>query len=105
MATLSKESFCKALALIKEQDHINDRVSEALELVCGNRVVYGTSSKYFEALLLVMKEALPDKYGYIDWWLYEAPSAGYHVELADGSKTWELKDPESLYDFIVNDCP
>ena len=40
MATLSKESFCKALALIKEQDHINDRVSEALELVCGNRVVY-----------------------------------------------------------------
>jgi hypothetical protein len=52
-----------------------------------------------------MKETLPDKYGYIDWWLYEAPSAGYHVELADGSKTWELKEPESLYDFIVNYCP
>lgn len=104
MNMITKEAFCKVLALIQEQDAINDEVGASLQKVCGSVVAFGTENKYQEALMLVLREALPDKYGYVEWWLYEAPSAGYHVWLDDGSKEWNLESPEALYDFIINNC-
>ena len=99
---LSKDTFCKALLLIKEQDRINKRFAESLQTVGDGSYVFGTKNKYLEALLLVMKEAVNDKYDYIEWWLYEV-SSDYKVWSKDETKVWTLDTPEALYDFIVND--
>lgn len=96
---ISKDTFCRVLALIQEQDEINDQVEKALQLVGDGHYVFGTDNRYYRALLLVLKEELNDKYEYIEWWLYEAED--YVVENADGSQKWDLKEPGALYDYLV----
>ena len=99
MRRIAKETFCKALALIKEQEAINEQFSKALGLVGNGHFVYGTENRYLSALLLVLKEAMNDQYDYINWWLYE--TANYMVWTDDEQKKWCLKDPKALYDFIT----
>ena len=97
---LSKEGFCKALQMIKEQESIDEQFSKALNLVGDGHFVFGAENKYLMALRDVLKGAGNDQYDYIDWWLYEA---------ADDFEIWEayctmkycLKEPEALYDFIT----
>lgn len=69
---LSKEGFCKALQMIKEQESIDEQFSKALNLVGDGHFVFGAENKYLMALRDVLKEAVNDQYDYIDWWLYEA---------------------------------
>jgi exonuclease III len=69
---LSKEGFCKALQMIKEQESIDEQFSKALNLVGDGHFVFGAENKYLLALRDVLKEAVNDQYDYIDWWLYEA---------------------------------
>lgn len=100
---ISKDTFCKAMKLIREQESTDEAFSKALQNVGYGHFVFGAKNKYLEALLLVISEAMNDKYDYISWWLYEATD-GFEVSLSDGSKKWCLKEPEALYEFIVNDC-
>ena len=53
--------------------------------------------------MMVLKEAVNDQYGYIDWWLYEG-APDYEVWCEEESKKWVLKEPEDLYDFIITEC-
>lgn len=99
---ISKKTFCKALALIQEQEQINEQFGEALNLVGDGFFLFGAENRNLEALLLVLKEAMNDQYDYIDWWLYEA--SDYRVWSGDGNQVWELKEPEALYDFIISEC-
>ncbi len=98
---ISKSTFCKALALIREQHEIDNKFSDALNLVGNGHFVFGTDNKYLEALLLVLKEAVNDKYDYISWWLYDTDD--YIVETKDGSQKWDLREPEALYDYLVEE--
>lgn len=100
---ISKETFCKAIELIQEQDRINEEFSKSLASMGNGHFVFGTEDRCREALLLVLAEAVNDQYDYIEWWLYE-PNICRVVRLADGSKCWDLATPEALYDFIVNEC-
>ena len=100
---LSKETFCKALRMIKEQEEIDEKFDHALDLVCDGHYVYGTKNKFLSALLLVLKEAVHDQYDYIGWWLYEG-AEDYMIWEADTSRSWCLKEPEALYDYIVEEC-
>ena len=100
---LSKETFCRALSMILEQQDVDHAFEEALQTVGNGPFVFGYPNKYYDALLLVLKEGVGDKYDYIEWWLCEG-SPDYKVSTADGTKTWVLKEPEALYDFIVNEC-
>ena len=97
---LSKEGFCKALQMIKEQESIDEQFSKALDLVGDGHFVFGAENKYLLALRDVLKEAVNDQYDYIDWWLYEATD-DYTVWEADCTMKYCLKDPEALYDFIT----
>lgn len=98
---ISKEVFCKALSLIQEQHEIDLEVGLALEKVGDGRFLYGVGNKYYEALLLVLKAAMDDKYDYISWWLYDgAPE--YEVTSADETQKWILKEPDALYDYITS---
>lgn len=98
---ISKEVFCEALALIQEQQEIDREVGLALEKVGDGRFLYSVGNKYYEALLLVLKAAVNDKYDYISWWLYDG-APDYEVWTADESQKWILKEPEALYDYITS---
>lgn len=101
MKTLSKETFCKALRLIQEQEKINDDFSRALQTVGNGFIAFGTENKFYEALILVLTEVLDDKAEYIEWWLYDTDD--YTVETAEGSQKWDLREPEALYDYLVEE--
>lgn len=100
---LSKETFCKALQMIREQEQVDHEFSKALELVGDGHFIYGVQNKYQNALMLVLKEAVNDKYDYIEWWVYEE-SSDYMVYSADDQQKWDLHSPEALYDYIVTEC-
>lgn len=100
---ISKDTFCKALQMLLEQERIDNAFEEALQTIGDGHFVYGSNNKYREALLMVLKESVDDKYDYIDWWLYDgAPE--YKVWTEDEKKTWILKTPEALYDYITTEC-
>lgn len=97
---ISKDCFCKALRMIKEQQDIDEQFSKALNMVGNGHFAFGTGNRYLAALLDVLKEAVGDQYDYIDWWLYEA-TEDYTVWEADESKKYCLKEPGDLYDYIT----
>lgn len=99
---ITKETFCKCLDLIQEQERINEQFSKALDLVGNGHFVYGTENRYLTALLLVLKETMNDRFDYIDWWLYDTDD--YMVWEVNEKKKWCLKEPEALYDFIIGEC-
>lgn len=90
------------MELIKEQDNINREFSLALEKVGDGHFIFGVENKYLDALLMVLKESIGDKYDYISWWLFE-DSPDNIVTSADGLQEWVLDTPEKLYDFIVKE--
>ncbi len=98
---LSKETFCKALKMIREQEELDHNAGEALTLALDNYVPFTSGGKYLEALLLVLKEAVNDKYEYISWWLYDTHD--YRVWSADETQEWDLREPAALYDFIAEE--
>ena len=102
MILLSKETFCKALQMIREQREIDAQVSKALELVGEGYFLFGAKNLYHDCLLMVLKETMNDQYGYIEWWLYETDD--YRVWTQDEKQMWDLRDPADLYDYIVNEC-
>ncbi len=104
VALLTKETFCQALRMIREQDAINEEVAAALGKVSGGVDTFGCDNKWFEALLMVLKEAVNDQYDYIGWWLYEATDDYKVWENYDDGREWCLKEPEALYDYIVTEC-
>ena len=57
---LSKETFCKALQMIREQREIDAQFSKALELVGEGYFLYGAKNLYHDCLLMVLKEAIND---------------------------------------------
>lgn len=100
---ISKETFCSALRMIIEQEEIDCKLSDALALVGDGYYIFGDRNKYYAALLMVLKEAVNDRYDYIGWWLYEG-EPDYQVWSGDNTKEWCLREPEALYDFIRDEC-
>ena len=100
---ISKELFCKALDMIKEQEATDEDFGRALQKVGNGHFVFGTENKYREALMMVLKEAVNDRFDYIGWWLYEG-APNYMIWSEDETKEWCLKEPEDLYDYIRTEC-
>ena len=103
-ASLSKETFCAALQMIREQESINEEVAQALSKVSDGCYTFGCGNKWLEALLMVLKEAVHDQYDYISWWLYEATEDFKVWSNDEGGKEWHLKESDALYDFIISEC-
>lgn len=99
---IEKDTFCKCLTMIKEQEQIDIKFSKALDLIGNGHFVYGAGNLYLKALLLALKKAINNQYDYIGWWLYE--TSDYMIWSGDEKKEWCLKEPEALYDFIVTEC-
>ena len=100
---ISKETFCKALRMIREQEETDRKFSDALNLVGDGHYVFGVKNKCHAALLMVLQEAVNDRFNNIDWWLYEG-APDYMVWSGDEKKEWCLKEPEALYGYIREEC-
>ncbi len=98
---LSREGFCKALRMIRDQESIDEQFSKALNLVGNGHFVFGTENKYLLALRDVLKEAVNDQYDYIDWWLYEAAD-DFEIWEADCTMKYCLKEPETNCQGLFN---
>ena len=94
---ISKELFCKALRLIREQEATDEDFGRALQKVGNGHFVFGTENKYRHALLMVLKETMKG------WWLYEG-EPNFMIWSEDETREWCLKEPEDLYDFIRTEC-
>ena len=103
-ALLGKDTFCTALRMVKEQEAINEEVATALCKVSDGLGTFGCDNKWFDALMMFLKETVNDQYDYIEWWLYEATEDYKVWEDKESGKEWCLKEPEALYDFIVTEC-
>ena len=99
---ITKETFCKVMSLIKEQEEIYDQVGKALESVMDGHFILGSENKFLEALFLVLKEGLRDEDDFISWWLYEDVEKIIYTSFDADSKTLDLTEPEALYDYIIN---
>ena len=100
---LSKETFCEALRKIQAQKDRDEQFSKAVTLMGEGHFVFEGGAPLLAALLDVLKEAVNDQYDYISWWLYDA-APDYEVWTDDEKTKWCLKEPESLYDFIRDEC-
>ena len=94
---ISKETFCKVIALMQEQDQVNEQVEKALELVADRVFFFGAHDRNSKAVRILLKEIFHDKYDYLDWWLYE------HVEkvIYWEDRSFEVSTPEAFYDYMV----
>ena len=100
---LSKETFCEALRKIQAQKDRDEQFSKALTLMGDGHFVFEGGAPLLAALLDVLKEAVNAQYDYISWWLYDA-APDYEVWTDDEKTKWCLKEPETLYDFIRDEC-
>lgn len=94
---ISKETFCKVIALMQEQDQVNEQVEKALELVADRVFFFGAHDRNSNAVRILLKEIFHDKYDYLDWWLYE------QVEkvICSEDRSFDVSTPEAFYDYMI----
>ena len=95
---ISKETFCTVIALMQEQDQVNEQVEQALELVAERVFFLGAHDRYRKSVLILLKEIFHDRFDYLSWWLYE------HVEKViywDDDSSFDVSTPEAFYDYMV----
>lgn len=98
---LSKEDFCHCLALINEQECIDEEFSKALSTVGDGHFLYGADNKYHKALLIVLNKLFCDEADYIGWWLYEDVEKKVRETVSGKDIEYNLESPEALYDFLL----
>jgi len=92
------ELFDKILTAIKEQDEIDRKVDDALELLCDSWVMMNTKNKKYWALGELLKAAMQDEGDYIGWWLYEDVKKVVWVY----KKKIDVSTTKKLYDFLLD---
>lgn len=96
---LSKEVFCDVIEKIQKQDIIDESVSRSLELVCDSWVLFNSKNNKYDALNIVFKEAMEDKYDLISWWLYEDVDKFIYIE---EDTYYDLTKVDSLYYYLTD---
>ena len=95
---MNRELFVETLNIIKQQQKAECKFIDAISFAFDDYPIYTLSDPLTNQLLRLLKELTNDKYDYIPWWLYEPTD----YILYDGDKKYNLKKPEKLYDFIIN---
>ena len=95
---INKQTFCEIIELMKEQDAIDNKLSEDLELIGDGHYLLNSNNKRYEALDLLLKKAMKDEDNYISWYLYE--DVKKVIWLKDGTEV-DVLTPELLYDFLI----
>ena len=94
---ISKETFCNVIALMQEQDQVNEQVEKALELIAERVFFLGAHDRNIKAVRILLKDIFHDVNDYLSWWLYE------HVEkvIYWEDRSFDVSTPEAFYDYMV----
>ena len=98
---LSKETFVRALRLIREQADIMDAVRKQLGRLGENPPYFDIDSLHLQALLEVLAEVMSDNNDWIEWWLYEDVEKLVSWDEDGKEVTADLTEPEALWEFLV----
>ena len=100
---LPKELFLSTIEKIRQQEARIDEFDKALNKMCDGFPVFDKDNLYLIALRDLLKYTMQDQYDNIDWWLYEAPDAGYTVSWEEDGKevSVDLTEASALYDYLV----
>lgn len=101
---LKKETFISAIQAIQKQEELTDQINS----------LYGEMTEGIGALILgglttpmlvsVLEDGMEDPYGYVSWWLYDAPREDKTVSWEEDGKTVtvNLADENALYDYLAH---
>lgn len=94
---ISKECFCKAIALIrKEQASLQQAADTARQ--CGAVFsIHANTSKYLDALILLLQDIFGDHKGLLRWYITKPVDHKVFI----GDAMYDLNDPGALYDFML----
>lgn len=101
---ISLETFKKCIKAIQYQDHLNEQLTKLLVgKGCTGWVT--TGEDLINAMRALLKDAMNDKYDYIDWWLYDVDEGNRQTyeNFEDFQLLYGLKDLDSLYYYIIGD--
>ena len=103
---LPKELFLSSIEKIRQQESRVEEFNKALGKMCSGFPGFDNDNLFLIALRDLLKHDMQDEYDYIDWWLYEAPDAGYTIWRDEDGKevSVDLTRPEALYDFLVQNA-
>ena len=101
---MNRKNFKKHLKGIKELGEIEEKITKSFKLLdCDFN--YFSLGKSITLAREILKEAMNDKYDYIDYFIYELDwgknkMAKNCVEEKDGTK-YSLQTMDQLYDYII----
>ena len=100
---LKRDTFVNAIRAIQKQEELADRLNEVYREMtdgCGSLMLGSLTGN---ALIATLEDGMDDQYGYVSWWLYEAPEGDKTVSWEDEGKevSVELSDVNALYDYLV----
>ena len=98
---LKRETFVDAISKIKKHEELMDRLDTVCREFGSFRPSLDFGNLHLQALLDVLREAMNDKHDYISWWLFEGTDQTVSWEEDGQWVTIELKDAETLYDYLV----
>src|SRR5438034_10513383 len=100
---MNRSLFIRIIKLIQKQDKIDNKVSDALELISDSWIMMNAKNKKYQALNLILAEVMHDKADWIGWWLYEDVQKKIFFDKKLKKKPLDVKTPEQLYDYLVEE--
>lgn len=97
---ITKQLFSSIINNIIEQDKINQKVADALELVCDSWILYGTKDKKERSLFTLLETVMNDTTELISWWIYEDVDKFVYED--DNKTYYDLTNVSALYDYLVD---
>ena len=94
---ISKDCFRKAIALVRKEQNSLQTVADAARQCSSIFNVHGNTSKYLDALILLLQDLFGDAKGLIRWYITKPVDHKVFI----GDIMYDLNDPGALYDFML----
>ena len=94
---ISKDCFRKAIALVRKEQNSLQTVADAARECSSIFNVHGNTSKYLDALILLLQDLFGDAKGLLRWYITKPVDHKVFIE----DTMYDLNDPGALYDFML----
>ena len=94
---ISKDCFRKVIALVRKEQNSLRTVEDAARECSSIFNVHANTSKYLDALILLLQDQFGDVKGLIRWYITKQVDRKVFI----GDSMYDLNDPGSLYDFML----
>lgn len=101
---LTRKTFVDAISKIQKHEELIERLDSVCREFSSFRPGLDFGNLHLQALLEVLKEAMDDKYDYINWWLYDGSSHVVSWKENGHEVSVDLTEVNALYDFLVENA-